>query len=157
MPRSPSLGWLFKVYYLSVFILRKWLQQVMVGLNSDRTSSNSIPPCHAKQEGTHKTVRPFHWKVCIGVKKKKKKKHFQWSSGRFYFICLPYKVLGHLIKTQPCYRKHKTAPWNYASANIDLHQIGPWFQEGKGLAQRVPLIQDRRTVSSVCFDSPGFP
>lgn len=29
-------------------------------------------------------------------------------------------MLGRLIKRQPCYRKHKTAPQNYASTNIDL-------------------------------------
>ena len=73
--------------FKTVFILRKWLQQAIVGLNSDRTSPNSILHCHAKQEGTHKTVRPFHWKVCIGVKKKEEET----------FPVVIWKVLFHLF------------------------------------------------------------
>lgn len=70
----------------------------MVGLNSDRTSPNSIPYCHAKQEETHKTVRPFHWKVCIGVKKKKRNISSSHLEGFISFLCLIKSCLVILLK-----------------------------------------------------------
>lgn len=77
-------------------------------------------------------------------------------SVRFYFICLPYKVMhAHYIIRQLWYRKYRSLQWNYKSINIDSYQTGPGLLEAV-MFQIVPLIQDRRTVFPLCFGALGF-
>ena len=114
--------------------MRKWLQQVMVGLNSDRRSSNSIPHCHAKQEGTHKTVRPFHWKVCIGVKKKKRRRR-NISSGRLEgfisFVCLIKSCLVILLKDNLATENTRLLPEIMHQQILICTRLDPGFRKAK--------------------------
>lgn len=70
----------------------------MVGLNSDRTSPNSIFHCHAKQEGTHKTVRHFTERSVLEFFLKKWNISSSSLEDFISFVCLIKLCLVILLK-----------------------------------------------------------